>query len=91
MCQGGQALADSLVEFLPMNGHFGWGGDTDLHPVALHGQNSDRDAVANGNRLSTFAAKNQHLNLLVKLRPTFLPEAGFRQPTAGCFCQLWLA
>jgi hypothetical protein len=83
-------MADPTSNFLPMNRHLGWGGNPDLHPVPLHGQDRNGDAVANGNCFPTLATKNQHVNLLVKVLQVWAAGSGFPAVSRGHFCQLLL-
>jgi hypothetical protein len=61
-----------------MDWHFRRGDNAEFHPVAVHRQNLNRDAVANDDCFSTLSAENQHVSSLLgrELLRTLLSDAG---------------
>jgi hypothetical protein len=47
-----------------MDWHFCWGDNAEFHPLAVHGQNRNRNIVANGDYFSELATENQHVSSL---------------------------
>jgi hypothetical protein len=54
----GSTALDPLVDLLPMDGHFSRRQNADLHLVAMNGQNGDRHATSDRNRLTTFSTQD---------------------------------